>query len=140
MATMTAFAVLAGGTAIAANQLGKKSVGNKQLKANAVTTAKIKKNAVTAAKIKDGAVDGSKVNDGSLGGGGPQSRQHALLAHRPQGPRRLDGRDQRNGVDGRSRSGTPRTPRSTGEDDFFYGTLEHHLPAWLRTHPETPTP
>ena len=58
MATITAFAVLAGGTAFAANQLGKNSVGKKQLQGNAVTTAKIKKNAVTKAKIKNGAVDG----------------------------------------------------------------------------------
>jgi hypothetical protein len=66
MVTVFAFAVLAGGTAIAAQQLGKNSVGKKQLKANAVTTAKIKKAAVTKAKIKDGAVDGAKVQDGSL--------------------------------------------------------------------------
>jgi hypothetical protein len=68
VAGLTAFAVLAGGTAFAANQLAKNSVGKKQLRANAVTTAKIKKNAVTAAKIRAGAVDGSKVKDGSLGG------------------------------------------------------------------------
>ena len=66
LVTVVAFVVLAGGTAFAANQLAKNSVGKKQLKANAVTTAKIKKNAVTAAKIKAGAVDGSKVLDGSL--------------------------------------------------------------------------
>lgn len=66
LSTLTAFAVLAGGTAFAASQLAKNSVGKKQLKANAVTTAKIKKNAVTKAKIKKGAVDGSKVADASL--------------------------------------------------------------------------
>jgi hypothetical protein len=64
--TAVAFVVLAGGTAFAASQLAKNSVGKVQLKANAVTTAKIKKNAVTAAKIKAGAVDGTKVKDGSL--------------------------------------------------------------------------
>jgi hypothetical protein len=69
VSSITAFVVLAGGAAFAANQLAKNSVGKKQLKANAVTTAKIKKNAVTAAKIKAGAVDGSKVLDGSLGAG-----------------------------------------------------------------------
>src|ERR1044072_7516532 len=63
---VVAFVVLAGGTAFAANQLAKNSVGKKQLKANAVVTAKIKKNAVTKAKIRNGAVDGSKVLDGSL--------------------------------------------------------------------------
>ena len=66
LVTIVAFVVLAGGTAFAANQLAKNSVGKKQLKANAVTTAKIKKNAVTAAKIKAGAIDGAKVKDGSL--------------------------------------------------------------------------
>ena len=68
MTTITAFVVLAGGTAFAAGQLAKNSVGKKQLKSNAVTTAKIKKAAVTKVKIKDGAVDGSKIKDGSVNG------------------------------------------------------------------------
>jgi hypothetical protein len=67
MTTITAFVVLAGGTAFAAGQLAKNSVGKRQLKANAVTTAKIKRNAVTKPKIKNGAVDGSKIKDGSVG-------------------------------------------------------------------------
>ncbi len=67
MATLTAFVVLAGGTAFAAGHLARNSVGKKQLKANAVTTAKIKKNAVTRAKLRAGAVDGSKVRAGALG-------------------------------------------------------------------------
>jgi hypothetical protein len=66
LVTAVAFMILAGGTAFAASQLGKNSVGSKQLKKNSVTTAKIKKNAVTAAKIKKGAVTGAKVKDGSL--------------------------------------------------------------------------
>ena len=66
LVTVVAFVVLAGGTAFAANQLGKKSVGAKQLKANAVTSKKIKKNAVTKAKIKNGSVDSGKVLDGSI--------------------------------------------------------------------------
>jgi hypothetical protein len=68
MTTILAFVVLAGGTAFAAGQLAKNSVGKKQLKANAVTTAKIKKNAVTKAKIKNGAVDAAKLADGSVNG------------------------------------------------------------------------
>jgi len=68
MSSIAVFLVLGGATAIAANQLGKGSVGKKQLKANAVTAAKIKKNAVTSAKIKNGAVTGAKVQDGSLTG------------------------------------------------------------------------
>ncbi len=68
MTTILAFVVLAGGTAFAASQLAKNSVGKKQLKSNAVTTAKIKKNAVTRAKIKAGAVDGTKLADGAVNG------------------------------------------------------------------------
>jgi len=66
LVTLVAFVVLAGGTAIAANQLAKNSVGKRQLKAKSVTAAKIKKNAVTTAKIKKGAVSGPKVKDGTL--------------------------------------------------------------------------
>ncbi len=68
MSSIAVFLVLGGATAIAANQLGKGSVGKKQLKANSVTAAKIKKNAVTGAKIKNGAVTGAKIKDGSLVG------------------------------------------------------------------------
>ena len=68
MSSIAVFLVLGGATAIAADQLGKNSVGKKQLKANSVTAAKIKKNAVTGAKIKNGAVTGAKIKDGSLVG------------------------------------------------------------------------
>ena len=53
MVTILAFVVLAGGTAFAAGQLGKNTVGSKQLKKNAVTAANINNNAVTAANIKN---------------------------------------------------------------------------------------
>jgi len=79
MSTIFVFLLLAGGTAIAAKQLGKKTVGTKQLKSNAVTTPKIKKGAVTNkkiaanaidnSKIADNAVTGSKIADGSVTGG-----------------------------------------------------------------------
>jgi hypothetical protein len=49
--------VALGGSAYAATQLKKNSVGSKQLKSNAVTTA----------KIKDGAITGSKVQLSTLG-------------------------------------------------------------------------
>lgn len=52
MSSIAVFLVLAGGSALAANQLGKNSVGSKQLKNNAVTSAKIKKGAVTGSKLK----------------------------------------------------------------------------------------
>jgi len=66
MATLAAFVVLIGGTAYAANQLAKNSIGKKQLKAKSVTTAKIKKNAVTTGKIKGNAVTAAKVRAASL--------------------------------------------------------------------------
>ena len=67
MSSIAVFLVLGGGAALAANQLGKNSVGSRQLKKNAVTSAKIKKNAVTTAKIRNRAVTGAKINVGTLG-------------------------------------------------------------------------
>ena len=77
VSSIALFLVVSGGAAIAANQLGKNTVGSKQLKKNAVTTsdikkkavnaAKLKKNAVTTAKIKKDAVTGAKVNEATLG-------------------------------------------------------------------------
>jgi hypothetical protein len=96
MTTIGVFLLLAGGTALAAKQLAKNSVGPKQLKKNSVTTAKLKKGAVTKAKlaanavdsskIADGSVTGSKIADGAVGGakisaeGAPYSRKVARIA------------------------------------------------------------
>lgn len=55
------------GTAYAATQLPKNSVGTKQLKAKSVTTAKIKKEAVTAAKVKKHTLTGNNINLEKLG-------------------------------------------------------------------------
>ena len=52
MSSLAVFLVVAGGSALAANQLGKNTVGTKQLKKNAVTTAKVKNGAITGAKLK----------------------------------------------------------------------------------------
>ena len=60
MTTIGVFLLLAGGTALAAKELAKNSVGAKQLKANAVTSAKIKKAAVTKAKLGNNAVTGRR--------------------------------------------------------------------------------
>ena len=67
MATIAVFIAL-GGSAYAATQLKKNSVGSNQLKKNAVTASKIKNNAVTTAKIGDGAVTGEKIGDGAVTG------------------------------------------------------------------------
>jgi hypothetical protein len=66
VATLALFVAL-GGSAYAAAQLPKNSVGAKQLTANAVTTAKLKNAAVTAAKVKNGTITGAKIDLGSLG-------------------------------------------------------------------------
>jgi hypothetical protein len=51
VSTLALFLVGAGGTAFAAGQLAKNSVGTAQIKNKAITTAKIKNGAVTGAKI-----------------------------------------------------------------------------------------
>jgi hypothetical protein len=68
VAYLALFLALGAGTAFAANQLAKNSVGPKQLKKNAVTGAKIKKDAVTGAKVKDGSLLGSDLADGTITG------------------------------------------------------------------------
>jgi hypothetical protein len=65
--SLLALFIALGGSAYAANQLAKNSVGAKQLKKNAVTAAKIKKNAVTTPKIKNEAITGAKIKESSLG-------------------------------------------------------------------------
>ena len=69
MSTIAVFLVVAGGSALAANQLGKNTVGSKQLKKEAVTAAKIKNNAVSGGKIANGAVTGAKLGGGAVGAG-----------------------------------------------------------------------
>src|ERR1700761_3343822 len=66
MSSIAVFLVLAGGTAFAASQLGKESVGSKQLKKEAVGAAKIKKGAVTSTKIGNGAVGAAQLNTAGL--------------------------------------------------------------------------
>src|ERR1700761_2005482 len=67
MSTIAVFLVVAGGSAPAANHLGKNTVGSKQLKKEAVTAAKIKNSAVSGGKIANGAITSSKLGGGSVG-------------------------------------------------------------------------
>ncbi len=66
VAYLSLFLVISGGTALAAQQLAKNSVGSKQLKKNAVTAAKIKNGAVTSGKLADGAVLTGKIADNAV--------------------------------------------------------------------------
>jgi hypothetical protein len=66
VSTLCLFLLLGGGTAFAASQLAKNSVGSKQLKKNSVGAAKIKNEAVTANKLAANAVSASKIADESI--------------------------------------------------------------------------
>ncbi|HVO54642.1 MAG TPA: hypothetical protein VMT37_09525 [Solirubrobacterales bacterium] len=67
VATLALVLVVVGGSAYAASQLAKNSVGSKQIKKGAVTTAKIKKGAVTGAKVAGDTITGRNVDESSLG-------------------------------------------------------------------------
>jgi hypothetical protein len=67
MVTILAFVVLAGGSALAAVQLGKNSVGSRQLKSKAVTTGKIANNAVTGFKVANETLTGEDIKLSRLG-------------------------------------------------------------------------
>jgi hypothetical protein len=66
MATVAVFIAL-GGSAYAATQLKKSSVGTKQIKNNAVTAAKIKNGAITGSKVQSGSLTGTQINASTLG-------------------------------------------------------------------------
>ena len=66
MATVAVFIAL-GGTAYAATQLKKNSVGTKQIKNQAVTAAKIKNGAITGAQVQSGSLTGTQINASTLG-------------------------------------------------------------------------
>ena len=68
VAYLALFIALGAGTAFAAGQLAKNSVGSKQLKKNAVTGAKVKKDAITSAKVKDASLLGADLADGTITG------------------------------------------------------------------------
>jgi hypothetical protein len=68
VAYLALFLALGAGTAFAAGQLAKNSVGSKQLKKNAVTGAKVKKDAITSAKVKDASLLGVDLADATITG------------------------------------------------------------------------
>ncbi len=67
IATLALFIAI-GGSAYAATQLKKNSVGTKQIKNQAVTAAKIQNGAITGAQVKGGSLSGSNVANNSLTG------------------------------------------------------------------------
>jgi hypothetical protein len=74
MSSIAVFLVVAGGTAFAASQLGKESVGTKQLKKEAVSLAKINAAAKTKLKGATGA-KGAEGPKGATGAQGPKGEK-----------------------------------------------------------------
>jgi hypothetical protein len=77
MSSIAVFLVVAGGTAFAATELGKESVGTKQLKKEAVSLAKINKAAKKSLKGATGATGpaGAKGGTGATGPQGPAGKE-----------------------------------------------------------------
>lgn len=81
MSTMALFLVVAGGTAFAATQLPKNSVGSKQLKKNSVNSAKVRNGSLRIADFRKNersklrGSDGAQGIRGSQGVPGPQGIQ-----------------------------------------------------------------
>ena len=126
ISTVIVALLLAGGTAFAANQLAKKSVGAKQLKANAVTTAKIREEAVTAAKIRAAAVDGSKILDGSVTGAdinGPSTPFSQVIARARSTTQALFTESTGYAL------GNATYTQNAGEDNLFIGSLDVNFAA-----------
>jgi hypothetical protein len=71
VSTLCLFLLLAGGTALAANQLAKNSVGTKQIKNGAVTQQKISATAQAALKGAEGEI-GARGERGGRGAAGPR--------------------------------------------------------------------
>ena len=84
VSTLALFLVVAGGSAFAATQLAKNSVGAKQLRKGAVTKAKIRKNAIVSSKVRNGSLRAADFASGQLPAGTPG-------ATGPRGPRGQSG-------------------------------------------------
>jgi hypothetical protein len=86
ISTLCLFLLVAGGTAFAATQLTKNSVGAKQLKRNAVTSAKVKDGSLSAADFKAGQLPaGPTGTTGPTGARGEPGTAGPLLEVLPSG-------------------------------------------------------
>jgi hypothetical protein len=94
MATIAVFLVLAGGTAFAATQLGKESVGTNQLKKEAVTPAKL-------SKASKAALTGPQGKTGTTGATGPQGPKGGTGPMGEPGVQGKPGEEGKPGLDGK---------------------------------------
>lgn len=69
MSSLAVFMVLGGGAAVAANGLGKNSVGTPQIKRNAVKVGKLAPEAVKAGKLAKNAVPTNRLRDNAVSAG-----------------------------------------------------------------------
>lgn len=67
ISTLCLFLLLAGGSALAATQLGKNTVGSRQLKSKAVTTGKVAPNAINGSKVAKESLTGEDIKLSALG-------------------------------------------------------------------------
>jgi hypothetical protein len=85
MSSIAVFLVLGGATALAANQLGKNTVGTKQLKKNSVTSAKVKNGSLLSSDFKAGQLpagpQGARGLQGPQGPAGAQGPAGTALAY-----------------------------------------------------------
>jgi hypothetical protein len=126
ISTLCLVLLLGGGTAYAATQLGRESVGTRQLKRSAVTPAKLSgaaKQALTGATGREGPAgpNGQKGATGAKGATGPTG---------PMGPTGPQGKDGTPGAEGpRGEPGTDATP------DAVATVINSTPPKFLGTHP-----
>jgi hypothetical protein len=93
MVTLLTFVVLGGGAAVAAEQLGRNTVGTPQLKKNAVTSAKVKDGSLKAQDFEKEfrAPVGVPGPAGVRGERGPEGAQGQEGRRGPEGPAGLEG-------------------------------------------------
>jgi hypothetical protein len=94
MATIAVFLVLAGGTAFAATQLGKESVGTNQLKKEAVTPAKL-------SKASKAALTGPQGTTGATGATGSQGLKGDTGLRGESGEQGKPGEEGKPGLEGK---------------------------------------
>lgn len=113
MSSIAVFLVVAGGSAFAASQLGKESVGTKQLKKEAVSLAKIKAGAKTALHGATGpkGATGPQGPTGPKGNKGDKGEKGERGLQGPQGPQGIPGVAELERVRGETGTSTT-TPKS----------------------------
>ena len=126
ISTLCLVLLLGGGTAYAATQLGRESVGTRQLRKNAVTPVKLS----AAAKQ---ALTGATGREGPAGPNGPKGAAGPRGAVGPTGPTGPTGPQGKEGTPGAE--GQRGEPGTDATADAFATVLNSTPPQFLGTHP-----